>query len=429
MLAPNVQLCLAGPVTDANALVQSALAAANAARQRGDRVAEGEALRRALAARPDDAFVNNSLGLFELRGNNPAAARGYFTAAIAGDPKEASLCLNLAIACRAAGDVAAERLALGQALDINRLYFPALLAKAELEERHGRPSDGAIAWNAVIQVARQIPDPAPAVGTAIQRGTEFLARHAAALDGQYAALFGVDRSEQPEMRRFARMLDLVLGKARVYRNECHGLYFPFLPADEYFDRSHFPWFAALEAATPAIRAEALALVADPGPALRPYVQLDPGSPPTKWSNLDQSLDWGACFLWEYGNANQPVLDRCPATTAALAQTPLAPIAGKAPSAFFSILRAGAHIPPHTGVTNTRAIIHLPLVVPPGCEFRVGSETRAWEEGKAFAFDDTIEHEAINGSDQDRIILIFDVWNPHLTPAEQDWLIQFYAHQD
>jgi aspartyl/asparaginyl beta-hydroxylase (cupin superfamily) len=94
------------------------------------------------------------------------------------------------------------------------------------------------------------------------------------------------------------------------------------------------------------------------------------------------------------------------------------------------LKAGARIPPHTGVTNTRAIVHLPLVVPSGCRFRVGGETREWKEGQAFVFDDTIEHEAVNDSERDRIILIFDVWNPHLTPREQDLIVRFFAlHSD
>jgi aspartate beta-hydroxylase len=57
-------------------------------------------------------------------------------------------------------------------------------------------------------------------------------------------------------------------------------------------------------------------------------------------------------------------------------------------------------------------------VPEGCTFRVGGETRPWVEGQAFAFDDTIEHEAWNKSDELRAVLIFDVWNPYLTPAEQ-----------
>src|SRR4029078_5334079 len=88
----------------------------------------------------------------------------------------------------------------------------------------------------------------------------------------------------------------------------------------------------------------------------------------------------------------------------------------------------AHIPPHTGVTNTRAIIHLPLVVPEGCWLRVGAETRHGVEGEAFAFDDTIEHEALNPTDQMRIVLIFDVWNPPLTQQEPDLLYRMFELQ-
>ena len=93
--------------------------------------------------------------------------------------------------------------------------------------------------------------------------------------------------------------------------------------------------------------------------------------------------------------------------------------GTGSPAFFSILDAGPRIPPHTGVTNTRLTVHLPLIVPPGCGFRVGSETREWVPGKAWVFDDTIEHEAWNLSDVPRGVLIFDIWNPFLTPVERD----------
>jgi aspartyl/asparaginyl beta-hydroxylase (cupin superfamily) len=81
------------------------------------------------------------------------------------------------------------------------------------------------------------------------------------------------------------------------------------------------------------------------------------------------------------------------------------------------------------VTNTRAIVHLPLIVPEKCGFRVGGETREWEVGTAFAFDDTIEHEAWNDSDHHRAVLIFDVWNPHLTVAEQNVIASYYAAAD
>ncbi len=62
---------------------------------------------------------------------------------------------------------------------------------------------------------------------------------------------------------------------------------------------------------------------------------------------------------------------------------------------------------------------MPLIVPPGCWFRVGAETVHWERGKAFVFDDTMEHEAANPSRELRVVFIFDVWHPDLSAAERD----------
>jgi aspartyl/asparaginyl beta-hydroxylase (cupin superfamily) len=39
-------------------------------------------------------------------------------------------------------------------------------------------------------------------------------------------------------------------------------------------------------------------------------------------------------------------------------------------------------------------------------------------GEAWAFDDSINHEAWNNSADDRIVLIFDVWHPDLTEQER-----------
>ena len=68
--------------------------------------------------------------------------------------------------------------------------------------------------------------------------------------------------------------------------------------------------------------------------------------------------------------------------------------------------------------NARLICHLPLVVPPGCGFRVGGETREWREGELLIFDDTVEHEAWNEGSSERIILIFDVWRPEIDSEER-----------
>ena len=76
------------------------------------------------------------------------------------------------------------------------------------------------------------------------------------------------------------------------------------------------------------------------------------------------------------------------------------------------------IAPHTGFHNSRLVCHLPLIVPDGCWFRVGNETRTWAPSKAFVFDDTIEHEARNASSDTRIVLIFNIWRPDLTADER-----------
>ena len=71
------------------------------------------------------------------------------------------------------------------------------------------------------------------------------------------------------------------------------------------------------------------------------------------------------------------------------------------------------------MVNCRLVVHLPLIIPPDCGIRVGSETRGWEEGSCIVFDDTFEHEAWNRSGHTRVVLIFDIWNPHLSEAERE----------
>jgi aspartate beta-hydroxylase len=400
-----------------------------AARACGDAPNELRLIVAALAAAPDSPRAHNMRGMRALADADFVCAVDSFSRAAAADPGQPALLVNLASAYRGLKDDEGERSALQSALDIDQLQVTPQLRMAELFERQGRMSDAVRHWGAVVQLGQSVELPTPAVKDALMRGNRFLqdhnAQYADALDRELADSVSTDQRGH----RFRACVDHMLGRRQLFRNECAGVYYPFLPADEFFDGDLFPWFAKLEAKTPAIRREALSLLESGNDALRPYVRLDKGTPDNKWSPLDGSLDWGACFLWEYGTRNDAICDRCPDTAAALTAAPQNRVPGKAPSAFFSILKPGARIPPHTGVTNTRAIIHLPLVVPPGCGFRVGGETREWVEGQAFAFDDTIEHEAWNTSDQPRIILILDVWNPHLTIDEQLWLSKLFAVAD
>lgn len=382
-------------------------------------------------APPISAVEANRQGLAALQAGDATAATAHFSTAVSADPQSGALQRNLASAWRALGNDDRELAALDAALAIDRRDLIAWIRKAERHEARGENGGALEAWGAAVALGGQLAPLPPALEPLLAHGRSFLVEATEAMhEAATAALTALrGKLSEPELRRSDSFVAGALGRRRFYRNECAGVYYPFLPADEFFDRGHFPWLAAIEAETQVIRAELESLLADPGDALRPYVRMDAGTPDNIWSALDNRLDWGACFLWEYGVPNTAVLDRCPATAKALATAPGAHIPGRAPSAFFSLLRPRTRIPPHTGVTNTRAIVHLPLIVPPDCGFRVGGETRSWVEGQAFAFDDTIEHEAWNDSDELRALLIFDVWNPHLGEQEQELISRYFAAAD
>lgn len=401
------------------------------ARRRGHIARAEAALQKILTQRPGEPQALNLLGLIALDRRDFASAYRYFDGAAQADPSEPALWMNVASAARGLGQNVQERAALDKALGIDQRNLMAWVRVAQLEQRSGEDHRAAESWGKVLALASGLGDIPPPLAETLAQARDYVRTHKARFaqfieTGLADDLEGVEATTR---RRFQACLDHEFGRRAIFQNQCSGLYYPFLPADEFFDRKHFPWMEELEARTDAIRAEFLAMIERDQAQVRPYVRQDAGTPRNKWTALDGSLDWGAAFLWEYGVRNAAVCDACPQTVAALEALPRADIPGRAPSAFFSLLKPKSHIPAHTGVTNTRAIIHLPLVVPPGCFFRVGGETRPWEEGVAFAFDDTIDHEAWNDSEYLRVVLIFDVWNPHLTLEEQHLLKQFYATAD
>jgi aspartyl/asparaginyl beta-hydroxylase (cupin superfamily) len=88
---------------------------------------------------------------------------------------------------------------------------------------------------------------------------------------------------------------------------------------------------------------------------------------------------------------------------------------------YSYLKANTKILPHKGYSRMVLRCHLPLIVPKGnlCGLRVGTETKYWKEGELFIFDDSFEHEAWNDSDEDRVVLMFDIPNPRWGYSAQE----------
>jgi len=376
----------------------------------------------------DEAAEANTLGMESLRAGDAAAAAGHFQRACEIAPDAGELWLNLATARRQLKDDEGERIALERALNLDQRNLMALIRAAQLHERLGEHVPATTRWSAVLSLAVAIDQPSLEFIALLNHARGYIEVQRRQLADDLYRVLATDLASASvrDGRRVRTATDVMLGRRTIFTNDCHGFHYPFLPADEFFDRDHFPWLEQLEAATAGIRAELEAILSDASPGLAPYVEQPSGVPENKWTPLDKSLDWGALHLWRDGERNDAACARAPRTAALVESLPLCRIAGRAPAVFFSILKAGKSIPPHTGVTNVRSIVHLPLIVPEGCTFRVGGETRAWVEGQAFVFDDTIEHEAHNPTSQDRAVLILDTWNPHLSEAEREMICKIYA---
>jgi aspartyl/asparaginyl beta-hydroxylase (cupin superfamily) len=219
-------------------------------------------------------------------------------------------------------------------------------------------------------------------------------------------------------QKWREAVSVMSGRTQPYASQCNQLFVPRLPAQPFFRREMFAWVPELEKHTAAIRSEMIAALSEAGAEFAPYVQYNPGEPVNQWAELNHSRHWTAFHLYRGGLPVAENLARCPQTAAALQLIDAVHLAGTCPNAMFSVLAPGAKIPPHHGESNARLVAHLPLVVPEKCQFRVGYDTRTWQEGEVLVFDDTIEHAASNDSDQLRVVMIFDVWNPLLTPEER-----------
>lgn len=352
--------------------------------------------------------------------SRPQEALKILRAAEAAGVKDAGIPRNIAVGLRMLGDFAGALAAVERALVLDPYDFLALLSKGKLLELLGKRNAAAKVYANALKIMPPEERLPPPLRSAAAVAREFVAERNKALAAHLRqATDPVKEGFSGEsFSRFDECLEIFSGMKKAYVHEPLLLNFPRLPAIPFFDRAHFPWLAELEAATPDIRDELMPLLREDQDRFRPYIQFPPGAPLNQWVDLNHSPSWSTLFLWENGEQNQAMCAKCPKTTALLSKLPMAVLPQFAPTAMFSALAPRIGIPPHTGSTNTRSIVHLPLVLPPNCRFRVGNETRDWRMSEAWVFDDSIEHEAWNDSDELRVILIFDVWNPLLSEAER-----------
>ncbi len=349
-----------------------------------------------------------------------SGALAILAEAEAAAPRDKALRMQRAMVCRATGDLAGTLSALDEALSIDPYDFVALLSKGSILERASGERAAAAVYKNALTIAPAEDELPPQLRAPTARAREVVARTREALEAHLRAQTGAVMADVTEAarRRFDEGLEIFSGKTRVYNQEPLLLHYPRLPAIPFYDRSLFPWFEPLEAATNDIIGELHGALDAAKDDFAPYIAYPKGTPVNQWGELNHSPRWSSFFLWKDGVRQDGACKLCPKTAALLESLPLSDQPGYAPTAMFSALDAHTHIPPHTGSTNVRLLCHLPLILPGPARFRVGNETRDWRVGEAWVFDDTIEHEAWNDADALRVILIFDVWNPFLEPDER-----------
>jgi aspartate beta-hydroxylase len=393
---------------------------------REGRVREAErACEAVLEHSPDDVEALNVVALASVRDGKPVRAVALLERATRVDASNPVSWHHLGRAHETLGNFPAAAAALEEAVRLKPDFYLARLHLAAMLERTGERD------RSVVNFARALDD-AQRQGrwlnaATTQTGLQDLVVHAVKTvrAERRAQLFAITerldaKYGRSAMGRVEKCLRFYLREEEPVfpdpRQQPTFLYVPDLPTSAYFDRALLPWADELEAQTDAIRTELLRVLPSEQGRERVFTADD-----VEAHNLrgtDGAPSWNGYYFYRHGERREDNCVSCPTTAAALDKLPLSHVREHGPEVLFSVFTAGTHLLPHRGVTNTRVVGHLPLIVPEDCALNVGGELHVWQEGRVVVFDDTFEHEAWNRSKQTRVVLIFDTWNPHLTLEER-----------
>ena len=390
------------------------------------KVAEAErACEQVLEHSPESVEALNVCAIASLRDGKQFRAVAMLERAVRADPDNAISQHNLGRAYEAVGNTDGAIEALGRAVRLRPVYHVARVRLAALLEDRGETRRAVLHFARALDDAQRQARWLDAAGTPaslrplVERAVTAVRSHRRAeLVGLMDTLAG--RYGRDALPRVEQALRIYLREeVPTYpdpRQQPTFLYLPGLPPAPYLDRALFPWIEALESSTADIRRELLELLPTADGSERVFTNED-----LERQNLrsDQGpVSWTGYYFFRHGERRTDNCSRCPATAAAIYALPLCAVPGHGPEVLFSVFTPGTHLLPHLGVTNTRVVGHLPLIVPRDCALNVGGEIHEWREGRVVVFDDTYEHEAWNRSDETRVVLIFDLWNPHLTEVER-----------
>ena len=383
-----------------------------------------------LADAPDTPEALNFVAMCALARGGVADAQRKLERAAELEPAQPEIWKNLGIVQLAADRPASALECFDRALGLDSNHFVARLHRGAALERLGQHHDALANYYGAIVAAQArgqwmderttAPGLRPAVLHAMRAVNAGRRQLFLDLLAPLRERFGAE-----SLRRVEQGLLIHLGDAPANypdpRQRPKFFYVPGLRTQPYFERELFPWHADLEAHTDTIREELRGVLADPQ-GVEPFLGTNDNELLKRQNLLAGTrgeAQWNSFFFHRHGEVFEQNARRCPRTTQILESLPLVHIREHAPEVLFSVLTPGSHILPHHGVTNTRLVTHLPLIVPEDCAIRVGGVDHVWQEGRCVTFDDTFEHEAWNRSDKVRAVMILDSWHPDLSDAERE----------
>lgn len=361
---------------------------------------------------------NGIAGLKAAQKGNYREALAYLQTAIAEGDSHRDVLMAAAFSARAESDFDFCLETIDRYLLLDRKDINANLIKADALTGLGKTKAAAGFYLAAIRLApdvSQLPETHAREIRRAQAACDAATKHFEESMSSYLDQIGLKGSGGAT--RIEQTVDIMMGRKQAYHQNPSKLYIPELPQKQFYDPSDFEWAECLLSKAGDIKQELQSLMKEET-LFSPYMDHNPDAPALSNMGLEDDSRWSALHLVKDGSPIENNIKRCPKTYGALSELPIAKIKGRSPNILFSLLRPGAHIPPHHGQTNARLLVHLPLIVPAGCELRVGNQTRSVAENKLMIFDDSIEHEARNTSDSTRVVLIFDIWRPELSNEER-----------
>ena len=229
-------------------------------------------------------------------------------------------------------------------------------------------------------------------------------------------------------------------------------HYPDLPATAaVHDPGSFPFTAAVEAATEAIREELFAWGGSTAEQAAMTDEERDDQWTTRFFNGSYGDDFHGVALVRNGEGVEATANLFPRTLALLRAHG---VAGGNRLVFFSRQRGHSGIPPHSDCVNYLMTAHLGVCVPDDqaaalesssaaaasavaaakaggaaatgapCGMSVGGEAIEWEQGKLVVFQNSFPHFTWNRSGEERILLYFDFWHPDLSEDERSALAIF-----